>query len=96
MATHRPFRRVRGELLVPAESAIRHTQVRKILTKLTPELISPDVKVPAAEIALNSATEAYRRLAKRYHPDVGGNAQVMSALNELWQAVQADIGRARN
>lgn len=35
-----------------------------------------------------SAQRVYRRLAQENHPDRGGNAEVMAAVNELWRAVK--------
>lgn len=31
---------------------------------------------------------SYRALAKRLHPDVGGSAEAMTALNAAWEAVR--------
>jgi uncharacterized protein (DUF3820 family) len=31
---------------------------------------------------------AYRDMARRFHPDVGGSTRAMQAVNEFWEAIQ--------
>jgi curved DNA-binding protein CbpA len=38
---------------------------------------------------------AYRKLAWRYHPDVGGSERTMAALNEAWRILRDPATRAR-
>jgi curved DNA-binding protein CbpA len=38
---------------------------------------------------------AYRGLAWRYHPDVGGSQRAMAALNEAWRILRDPVARAR-
>ena len=41
--------------------------------------------------------EIYRRLARKYHPDPNpATAEVMTDLNELWQAMGGDSGDSGN
>jgi hypothetical protein len=48
---------------------------------------------PSPPIDLSNARRIYRALAQRHHPDRNpGGAATMTALNELWQAVAADLG----
>jgi len=74
-------------------------RVGKILTKLAPEVVThndrPPATAPPARAELTMSSKVYLRFAKKYHPDHGGDTKVMQDLNELWQAVQVDIGKPR-
>lgn len=39
-----------------------------------------------------SALDAYRQLAKRHHPDVGGSVEVMSEINAAWNQARKEMG----
>jgi hypothetical protein len=67
------------------------SRVRKALKLLAPELVEHNTS-PSA-VKLRESSKVYRRLAARYHPDHGGDRVIMMDFNELWQAVQADIGQ---
>jgi hypothetical protein len=63
-------------------------RVRKALEELAPEVFAP-LKLPDL-VGLPKASAIYRKLAFKYHPDHGAEPQIMTDINELWQAIQAD------
>jgi len=52
------------------------------------------LKGSSAPHELTEFSQVFRRLAQKYHPDHGGNTSMMQDLNELRQALEADIKRA--
>lgn len=43
-------------------------------------------------LKLEDAKSAYRRLAAQHHPDRGGDAGAMAAINRAWEQAQAALG----
>jgi hypothetical protein len=67
--------------------------VQAILTELAPEVLRASQAGSAqGTVDLTSALKIHHRLANQHHPDHGGNVETMKALNELWQAVETDVG----
>ncbi len=76
------------------EQAVK--RVRQALDVLAPEIFeAPPLPVSApAGIELIEFSKVYRSLALEHHPDKGGSGDVMRAVNQLMQALQADLKRA--
>ncbi len=47
------------------------------------------------EADLRTIREAYRRLARRHHPDAGGDERVMLVLNKAWSVLRDPASRRR-
>ena len=47
-----------------------------------------------SEAEVDVIRAAYRVLAARHHPDVGGSAQQMSAINQAWNTLSDPVARA--
>jgi hypothetical protein len=43
---------------------------------------------------LPTAAKIYRKLVFKYHPDRGTHPEIMTDINELWQAIQAETARS--
>jgi hypothetical protein len=69
------------------------SKVRKALSELAPEVL--EQTLTSTSVELRESSKLYRKLAAKHHPDHGGDSSTMTALNELWQAVQADLKRTR-
>ena len=68
----------------------------------SPNVVSvpPDVQnalkllgLSADGISSEKAKDAYRRLAKRHHPDAGGNGKTMTKLNSAYKIVNDWLSR---
>jgi hypothetical protein len=46
---------------------------------------------PPQQYEMVNAKRIFRQLAIEYHPDRGGDAKTMQALNRLWEAVKQDL-----
>lgn len=54
----------------------------------------PEPERAAARIELTLTQKTYRRLMLEHHPDKGGDVRVAQAINQLMDAVRADVARA--
>lgn len=69
--------------------------VRAMLAKLAPEVIeNQPTGSNQGRVDLTESQKVYHRLAGQHHPDHGGKVEVMKDLNQLWEAVNADLRRA--
>lgn len=41
------------------------------------------------QLQSSSIRDAYRRISKKYHPDVGGSHEAMQAINEFYELIRA-------
>lgn len=79
------------------------SKVRDCIRQLAPEVLEEPgdlasvmgrLQGSSAPHHLTGFLEVFRRLAQKYHPDHGGDTRMMQDLNELRQALEADIKRA--
>jgi hypothetical protein len=69
--------------------------VRALLIDLAPEVLTaPQPGSAPGWMELTRSSKVFRRLATEHHPDHSGNDEVMKAVNELWQALKADVDQA--
>jgi hypothetical protein len=72
------------------------SSVRALLNDLAPEVLTaPQSGSAPGWVELTRSSIVFRRLATEHHPDHSGNDEVMKAVNELWQALKADVDQAR-
>jgi len=72
------------------------SKVHELLRQLAPEVLeSAPVLSPKSQIKLEKFSEVFRSLSMKYHPDLGGDKNIMQDLNGLRDALFTDIARAR-
>jgi uncharacterized protein (DUF3820 family) len=52
----------------------------------------PRVSAPAVNVTLEAITQVYRELTLRWHPDRGGSAEAMAALNAFMERIRDILG----
>ena len=70
-------------------------KIRRTLETLASELFEPNVQV-ANNLSFDEFDKTFRQLVTEHHPDRGGKSEIMSALNQLRQALQVDTKQARS
>lgn len=79
----------------PSEFDRALSRARESLHRLVPEILAEprrdENRAPTGVVDLTRSEEVYRRLTIKHHPDRGGQTSAMQDINELWQAVKADL-----
>jgi len=80
------------DLREPLRSALEHEWAVRLGVDAAPE--AEPLEAEVAAMAEDVVTAGYRVLAKRHHPDAGGDAAAMATLNDAVAALRRQLRQA--